>query len=145
MQEGSVPSPVQLGFGFTPYSPLLFLQRPAAHLPGAALRFMAMGKKTGRGGFWEEEINGYQWCDRKVSWRKERSGLREHGSDNGLDRVKEKKKDRKFTFVTGEKEEARKGDEMGEDTVKLTARRCEVEEGNFFLQNMQMGLTAMFH
>lgn len=92
LQEGSVPSPVQLGVGFTPYSPLLFLQHPAAHLPGAALRFMAMGKKTGRGGFWEEEINGYQWCDRKVSWRKERSGLREHGSDNGLDRVKEKKR-----------------------------------------------------
>jgi len=38
---------------------------------------MAMGKKTGRGVFWEEEMNGYQWCDRKVSWRKERSGLRE--------------------------------------------------------------------
>lgn len=78
---------------------------------------MDVGKKTGRGGFGEQEINGYQ----EVSWRKERSGLREHGSDNGLGRVK-KKKDRKFTFVTGEKEEASKGDVMGKDTVKLTAR-----------------------
>lgn len=46
----------------------------------------------GRCGFWEGDISGYQWCDRKVSWRKERSGLREHGSDNGLGRVKRKKK-----------------------------------------------------
>lgn len=36
---------------------------------------MLMGKKTGRGGFWEVELNEYQWWDRKVSWRKERSGL----------------------------------------------------------------------
>lgn len=35
--------------------------------------------------------------------------LREHRSDNGLGRVKKKKKDRKFTFVTGEKEEASEG------------------------------------
>lgn len=33
---------------------------------------------------------------------------------------------------------------MGEHTVN-TQRRCEVEEGSFFLQNMQMGMTEMFH
>lgn len=97
--------------------PALIPVTPGRPLPGAAPQSVAMGKKTGRGGFGEQEINGYQ----EVSWRKERSGLRELGSDNGLGGVK-KKKDRKFTFVTGEKEEASKGDEMGEDTVKLTAR-----------------------
>lgn len=91
LQQVSLASLVQLGFEFTPYSPSLSPFLPAACLPGAALSSTAMGKKTGRGGFGEEEVNGYQRRDSKVSWRKERSGLSEHRSDNGLERVKKKK------------------------------------------------------
>lgn len=68
--------------------PALIPVTPSRPLPGAAPQSVAMGKKTGRGGFGEQEINGYQ----EVSWRKEGSGLRELGSDNGLGGVKKKKK-----------------------------------------------------
>lgn len=51
---------------------------------------MAMGKKTGRGVFGEEQVNGYRWSNGKVSWRKERSGQREPRSDNGSDMVKKR-------------------------------------------------------
>lgn len=46
------------------------------------------GKEHERNGFGQEGVNGYQQLAGKVSWRKERSGQREHGSDNGSDVVK---------------------------------------------------------
>jgi len=46
------------------------------------------GKEHKRGGFGQEGVNGYRQRSGKVSWRKERSGQREHGSDNGSDVVK---------------------------------------------------------
>lgn len=59
LPQGSVPSPVQPGFGFIPLSALIPVT-PSRPLPWAALQSVAMGKKTGKGGFGEWEINGYQ-------------------------------------------------------------------------------------